>query len=448
MSLTGSEALYTGPDVGESYSLRIAALGNGDDSTVVEALLVRDDRFGIHGEININSEKRLTLLEGATFVDPSGAEVASDTLIAFHGFLDAVAHETIRVVNAPLEPAAFAFRAAPPTMSELEIVTTTTGTNLDPDGYTLTLDDSTTQAIETTETVVFSLPLGAHTVELQGVAANCTVQGYNPRDTLVLRGTATTVVSLEVSCGPSDVRVGQIAYEADGEIYVINADGSGLTNLTNNALRDINPTWSPDGSRLAFLRFRGGCSGDCYDSLDIYVVNADGGGETRIREGASISDGWWGRPDWSPDGAQLVFRQAAATPYLGEIYVMNADGSGVVQLTGNGENNSGPTWSPDGSRIAYGRYDPSGSRVDQIHVMNADGSGNVQITNEDSGGPVWSPNGGRIAFRTNGPGGGENRTFLVNPDGSDLVSLPYTEGEYGLAGVVTRRLADRVCSLG
>ena len=165
--LTFFRALYTGPDVGESYSLRIAALGNGDDSTVVEALLVRDDRFGIHGEININSEKRLTLLEGATFVDPSGAEVASDTLIAFHGFLDAVAHETIRVVNAPLEPAAFAFRAAPPTMSELEIVTTTTGTNLDPDGYTLTLDDSTTQAIETTETVVFSLPLGAHTVELQ-----------------------------------------------------------------------------------------------------------------------------------------------------------------------------------------------------------------------------------------------------------------------------------------
>jgi Tol biopolymer transport system component len=95
----------------------------------------------------------------------------------------------------------------------------------------------------------------------------------------------------------------------------MNADGSGLRRLTRNPAVDADPTWSPDGRRIAFESKRGG-------NFDIYVMNADGSGQRRLTQSG-------GDPAWSPDGRRIAFVGDSG------IYVMHADGSGLRSLTPN-----------------------------------------------------------------------------------------------------------------
>ena len=205
------------------------------------------------------------------------------------------------------------------------------------------------------------------------------------------------------------------------EIYVMNADGTGQTSLTDNPDIDSNPSWSPDGSRIAFDSGR--------DSYEIYVTNADGSGQTRLTD----SPGFDSDPAWSPDGNRIAFVSCdlpEPSPSEGllhcDLSLMNADGSNRVPLTGEGEgNNYEPTWSPDGSRIAFVSY-----RVGNlgIYVMNADGSGQTRLTeNPDIDlGPIWSPDGSRIAFTSDRDGNYE--IYVMNADGSGLTHLADGEG--------------------
>ena len=114
-----------------------------------------------------------------------------------------------------------------------------------------------------------------------------------------------------------------------GEIFVMNPDGSGQTNLTNNPARDFDPAWSPDGTKVAFSSFRGG-------NREIFVMNADGSGQTNVTNDAC----WDVDPAWSPDGTRIAF----STNRLGdnEIFVMNADGSGQTNLTNAPEEDDAP----------------------------------------------------------------------------------------------------------
>ncbi len=113
----------------------------------------------------------------------------------------------------------------------------------------------------------------------------------------------------------------------DVELYTINADGSGLTRLTRNARQQsVTPTWSPDGRRIAFVR-----------GADIYVMNADGTDVGRLVENAYS-------PAWSPDGTRIAF--VSERDGNDEIYVMNADGSGLTRLTDNLAHDGFPAWSP------------------------------------------------------------------------------------------------------
>jgi Tol biopolymer transport system component len=174
--------------------------------------------------------------------------------------------------------------------------------------------------------------------------------------------------------------VGQIAFDAwrtgDGEIYVMNADGSDQVNLTNSPAWDIFPVWSPDGSKLAFTSTRDG-------NFEVYVMNADGTGQVNLTN----SPGSDGTPAWSPDGSQIAFR--SARDGNGEIYLVNADGTGQVNLTNSPGSDGNAAWSPDGSQIAFGS-DRDGNG--EIYVMNADGTGQVNLTNSAShdGGPSLS----------------------------------------------------------
>ncbi len=160
-----------------------------------------------------------------------------------------------------------------------------------------------------------------------------------------------------------------------GELYVVNRDGTGQIRLSSDASMG---TWSPDGRRIAYV---GGPDGND----EIYVMNADGSSPTRLTNVAGSDS----LPSWSPDGKRIVF--ASERSGNGDIYVMDADGSHVTRLTDDTAVEEWPVWSPDGKQIVYGRRATRDAPGD-IWVMDAHGTGQRNLTNspadEDSG-PSW-----------------------------------------------------------
>ena len=156
------------------------------------------------------------------------------------------------------------------------------------------------------------------------------------------------------------------------------------TRLTVHDAFDSRPDWSPDGRRIAFNSNRDG-------NWEVYLMNADGSGVTRLTENDVVD----GSPTWSPDGTRIAFDSTRDGDW--DVYVMNADGSGVTRLTDNDAYDLSPVWSPDGRRMAF-QSQRDGNW--EIYVMNADGSGVTRLTynSAQDGSPAWSPDGRRIAF--------------------------------------------------
>ena len=203
---------------------------------------------------------------------------------------------------------------------------------------------------------------------------------------------------------------GQIAFISDrdgsSQIYLMNADGSGVTRLTNSPAYKLTLVWSPDGSKIAFFNW--------FDTAaEIYTINADGSGLRNLTNNPAADFD----PVWSPDGAKIAF--SSDSDSNDEIYVMNADGTGLVNLSNNPATDFAGGWSPDGTKIAF-HSNRDGNW--KIYVMNADGSGVTQLTNTKdtawSYGPVWSPDGSRIAFVRNSAD-----IYVMNADGSALRNL-------------------------
>jgi Tol biopolymer transport system component len=174
------------------------------------------------------------------------------------------------------------------------------------------------------------------------------------------------------------------------EIYVINVDGTGLVQLTTNVQltsdgqgavysQDIDPSWSPDGLSIAFASNRDGIS-----NLELYVMNSDGSNQRRLTN-VTNDDRY---PTWSPDSQLIAFYRNGGAG-IG-INIMDRDGSNVVNVTHDG---SAPSWSPDGLKFAFSQNDPSIGYKPAIFVINADGTGSTKITNNTFGcsTPAWAP---------------------------------------------------------
>src|SRR5207302_5927024 len=121
----------------------------------------------------------------------------------------------------------------------------------------------------------------------------------------------------------------------DADLHIINADGTGQTNLTSNNIWEFGPAWSPDGTKIAFESFD-----SAKGRYQIHVIDADGSNETNLSN--STSDESY--PTWSPDGTKIAFRWNCCGNE--DIYVINADGSNRTQLTTNSAIDSFPSWQP------------------------------------------------------------------------------------------------------
>jgi len=201
------------------------------------------------------------------------------------------------------------------------------------------------------------------------------------------------------------------------EIFVANADGGNEVRLTNNDRLDTDPAWSLDGRRIAFTCFSDGFVEGKQNNPEICVMNADGSNSIRLTNHPA----WDNAPSWSPDGTRIAFHSARnCKSDTMAIHVMNADGSNAMQLTECQNFVSLGGWSPDGKKLVYAS-DRDGNF--ELYSINADPSHQTNLTHhlaEDTE-PVWSPDGRQIAFVSNRDGKGS--VFVMDADGNNQRKL-------------------------
>jgi Tol biopolymer transport system component len=220
------------------------------------------------------------------------------------------------------------------------------------------------------------------------------------------------------------------------DIYVANADGSGLTRLTDYTGADLAPSWSSDGQRIYFLTDNRDGGG----TLDLYVMNADGTEEHLVAGGIYTGGSPWPRRAYavSPDGTRIAVGAITPQGLSGnlDLFVMNMDGSGSTLIADlpcdvnytHCEYVEALAWSPDGQRIAFAACWPGhGSSDCSIGIVNADGTGQTSLA---SAGPnaelAWAPDGQRIVFSSGGTIASyfEPRDLeIINADGTGRMVL-------------------------
>jgi len=245
---------------------------------------------------------------------------------------------------------------------------------------------------------------------------------------------------------------------ADGlmDLYASNADGTGFHRLTSDSSYDGESRWSPDGTKIAFVHGNG-------DSLNVFVMNADGTNRTRLTNRYEVRG-----PCWSPDGSQIAYQSGHSYGQgnPNQLWVMDADGTAphvvidydslnganqiswtprntflgvdgfnLLEFDADGKNKRQimplrlysfevfPRMSPDGTKIVFawtGPYGPGGY-PSNIYIANVDGTGLKQLTDELNGAtrPAWSSDGSKIAYTQSSA-----TIWIMNADGSDQHEVP------------------------
>ncbi len=204
------------------------------------------------------------------------------------------------------------------------------------------------------------------------------------------------------------------------DIYVMNANGSNVIPLTAHNAFETFGSFSPDGTKVMFTRTTSACTDADGIEGQIHLMDANGANVTPVT-GSSCDE----EPDFSPDGTKILFDSDRSGRY--QIYVMNLNGTNVVQLTNTAGTiqNRYPQWSPDGLKIVFGRR-ASANGPTEVYTMNANGSGLSQLTSNPgliNSDPSWSSDGTQIIFASTRDGGGDAEIYIMDADGSNETNL-------------------------
>ena len=205
-------------------------------------------------------------------------------------------------------------------------------------------------------------------------------------------------------------------------LYLLDVSSGRVRTIVADHAWNTDPSWSPDGKRIAFVSTRDG-------ETAVYVLDLSDGRTTRLTRGG----GWNGNPTWAPDGQWIMFDSSRDGPNAEarNLFLVRPDGTNIRRVTQLPHYNGQPSWAPDGKRVLFlvGRPEAAGN----IFVMSADGSEQRQLTHwtDPKGGAVygrWSPDSTRIAFRGSEPDATTRTSpkaslFVISADGGEARRL-------------------------
>jgi Tol biopolymer transport system component len=223
-------------------------------------------------------------------------------------------------------------------------------------------------------------------------------------------GTADEYIGASFSADGQQIAYSKVGNDAD--IFTIRPDGSDQREVTFSRGTDIDPSWSGDGTSIAFETNRNG-------NWDIYRVNADGSSPQALTN-ASFDEQ---DPAWSK-GDKIAYTVVSANGATKEIWVMNADGSGKTQLTNAPNFSENPNWSPDGKWIVFDSDRAEKGNLD-VYKMHADGSGVTQLTDSPALDALaaFSPDENQIVFVSDRAAKDSRKLFVMTPDGGSQTRL-------------------------
>jgi Tol biopolymer transport system component len=205
------------------------------------------------------------------------------------------------------------------------------------------------------------------------------------------------------------------------DILSANDDGSEVTRLTDRAVWEGSPSWSPDRCRIVYSAVTDAKNAFDKNTLeDIYIMDADGKNRSRLTNTEEDDR----EPDWSPDGKKIVFMSERDKNR--EIYVMTTRGTEQVRLTKSKPDDENPHWSPNNDRIVFSSHRDGNW---EVYLMDIDGSNLINLTmnTADDKDSAWSPDGSQIAFFSNRSG--TNEIYIMNKDGSDVRQITHQAGK-------------------